>query len=133
VRETLWNTYCRPLAEPSGDWDVRDRFDDAAGLIFSSLVLAPLGDFRHELAPQRSPVSIVLPGIRVVPSVDDGLWFFTHPTVPGEVQLESSSGQLPFVVEGTHSSARDLARTLEEAVALVATRLALRATTKSGA
>ena len=64
---------------------------------------------------------------------DDGLWFFTHPTVAGEVQLESSSGQLPFVVEGSDSSARDMARTLEEAVGLVASRLGLRAPTKSGA
>ena len=56
---------------------------------------------------------------------DDGLWYFTHPSGRGEVQLESSTGQLPFLVEGNDSSARDTARTVEEAVALVATRLGL--------
>jgi hypothetical protein len=56
---------------------------------------------------------------------DDGVWFCTHPDRPGEVQLESSTGQLPFLVEGTDSAARDEARTVHQAVALVATRLGL--------
>ena len=56
---------------------------------------------------------------------DDGLWFFTHPGARGEVQLESSTGQLPFLVEGTESPARDIAETVDQAVALVAARLGL--------
>ena len=56
---------------------------------------------------------------------DDGLWFFTHSARPGEVQLESSTGQLPFLVEGTESPAQDTARTIDQAVALVAARLRL--------
>jgi hypothetical protein len=60
---------------------------------------------------------------------DDGLWFFTHPDRPVEVQLESSTGQLPFLVEGTESPARDMARTVDQAVALVAARLGLIART----
>jgi len=56
---------------------------------------------------------------------DDGLWYFRHPDARGEVQLESSSGQLPFLVEGTESPARDTARTVDQAVALVAARLGL--------
>lgn len=60
---------------------------------------------------------------------DDGLWFFTHPDRSGEVQLESSTGQLPFLVEGTDSAARETARTVEQAVALVALRLGLIAST----
>jgi len=60
---------------------------------------------------------------------DDGLWIFTHPDRPGEVQLEASTGQLPFLVEGTESPARDTARTVDQAVALVATRLGLIART----
>ena len=63
------------------------------------------------------------------PGADDGLWFFTHPDRPGEVQLESSTGQLPFFVEGTESAACDTASTVDQAVALVATRLGLIART----
>jgi hypothetical protein len=57
---------------------------------------------------------------------DDGLWFFTHPRGVGEVQLESTTGTLPFLVEGTDSPACDTADTIEQAVALVAARLGLR-------
>jgi hypothetical protein len=56
---------------------------------------------------------------------DDGVWFFTHRDCAGEVQLESSTGRLPFLVEGTDSSARDTARTVDQAIALGAARLGL--------
>jgi hypothetical protein len=32
-------------------------------------------------------------------SGDDGLWFFWRPELPGEVQIESSLGACPFIVE----------------------------------
>lgn len=57
---------------------------------------------------------------------DDGLWFFSHPGRGGEVQLESSTGDLPFLVEGDDSNVCDTVRTIDEAVALVVTRLGLR-------
>ena len=60
---------------------------------------------------------------------DDGLWFFTHPDRRGEVQLESSTGRLPFLLEGTESDDRDTAHTIGQAVALVAARLGLAART----
>jgi hypothetical protein len=56
---------------------------------------------------------------------DDGLWFFTHPHGVGEVQLESSDGMFPFMVEGNDSDARDIVHTVEQAAALVARRLKL--------
>ena len=56
---------------------------------------------------------------------DDGLWFFRHPPAAVEVQLESSSGNVPFVVEGTDSQIRDTAHSIDEAVALVTARLGL--------
>lgn len=76
---------------------------------------------------RRAYPSIVCEQLRVThPGADDdGLWLFSHPDRPGEVQLESSTGQLPFLVEGTESPARDTAGTVEQAVALVATRLGL--------
>jgi hypothetical protein len=56
---------------------------------------------------------------------DDGLWFFTHPDNAGEVQLESSTGNLPFLIEGSDSDVRDEPHSVAEAVALVAARLDL--------
>lgn len=59
---------------------------------------------------------------------DDGLWFFTHPRAVGEVQLESSSGQFPFLLEGDDSDGREIVGTVGEAVARVGARLGLRGT-----
>jgi hypothetical protein len=56
---------------------------------------------------------------------DDGLWSFSHPDLPGEVQLESSSGSFPFLVEYDGTPARDTAHTVDEAVALVTAGLRL--------
>ncbi len=44
-----------------------------------------------EVAWQQVPVSHA--------ADDDGLWFFWGPTWRGEVQIESSTGTCPFVVE----------------------------------
>jgi hypothetical protein len=60
---------------------------------------------------------------------DNGLCFFTHPDRQGEVQLESSSGNLPFLVEGDDCDVRDRADSNDEAVSLVARRLGLRTST----
>ena len=56
---------------------------------------------------------------------DDGLWFFRHPERPGEVQLESSTGASPFLLEGDDGTPPVSVRSVEEAVALVAFRLGL--------
>jgi hypothetical protein len=50
---------------------------------------------------------------------DDGLWFFRVPDGRIEVQLESSSGTCPFLVEGNRSEARGTASTISEAVGFV--------------
>jgi len=60
---------------------------------------------------------------------DDGIWFVAHPESPHEVQLESPKGMCPILVEGTDSPDRQLARSIEETVALVVARLGLRART----
>jgi hypothetical protein len=50
-------------------------------------------------------VQLELPLVRweqlgvTLPGDDDGLWFFWIPDVPGEVQIESSDGVCPFLVE----------------------------------
>ena len=47
----LWNTYFRPVAEPTQNWDLRDEFDTIARGIFSSLVLRPMEFLIMNLLP----------------------------------------------------------------------------------
>jgi hypothetical protein len=56
---------------------------------------------------------------------DDGLWYFRHPAGRGEVQIESSAGTVPFIVESNQTSARATGNTVEETVSLVASLLGL--------
>ena len=79
---------------------------------------------------QRAHPGIVWEQLRVAhPGADDnGLWFFTHPEGRGEVQVESSTGAAPFLVEGDEGPAAT-AHTHAEAIALVAARLGLHART----
>ena len=50
------------------------------------------------------------------PADDDGIWFFTRPNHPFEVQLESSSGMCPFLIETDESPERFNAENVETAV-----------------
>lgn len=56
---------------------------------------------------------------------DDGIWFFRHPATDVEVQLESSTGSCPFLVERTDSVDRLQATTVQQAILLVVTGLGL--------
>ncbi len=53
------------------------------------------------------------------PADDDGLWFFKHPSSAFEVQLESSNGVFPFLVETDRHDQRGNVSTVAEAVGLV--------------
>ena len=66
------------------------------------------------------PLAVMRPG-----TDDDGLWFFGHPASDVELQLESSTGNCPFLVESSASVDRPIADTVEQAVALVVTGLGL--------
>lgn len=54
---------------------------------------------------------------------DDGLWFLTHPASRVEVQLESSTGMLPFLLEGTDGPDAEHVASVQQAVERVAMRL----------
>jgi hypothetical protein len=54
---------------------------------------------------------------------DDGLWFFRHSASDVELQLESSTGNCPFLVESSASAERHMAGTVEQAVASIVTGL----------
>lgn len=60
------------------------------------------------------------------PGADDsGLWFFRHPGSTFEVQLESPTGDCPFLYETDELHAPVQAGTVEEAISLVAAGLGL--------
>jgi hypothetical protein len=48
---------------------------------------------------------------------DDGLWFFAKPAI--EVQLESSSGKCPFLIETSGSNIRRTATSVEQAIQMI--------------
>ena len=50
---------------------------------------------------------------------DDGIWFFRHSQSGLEIQLESSTGNAPFLVENSVSEERYSATSVEQAVAMV--------------
>jgi hypothetical protein len=50
---------------------------------------------------------------------DDGLWFVQLPERDGTVQLESTSGKCPFLIESDFNHERLDAKDVEEAVAKV--------------
>ena len=57
---------------------------------------------------------------------DDGVWFFRHPSGRGEVQIESTDGTVPFLIENAQDPTRATGRSVDETVSLVARYLGLR-------
>jgi hypothetical protein len=78
----LWNTYFRPIAEASQDWDVHEEFDTIARELFSSLVLRPLSIFDRELASECAREPIVLRGFQVVPAIEHGTPICVNRDIP---------------------------------------------------
>ena len=56
---------------------------------------------------------------------DDGLWFFTHPNCAFEVQLESSKGVYPFLVETNENNERVYVHNIIEALVTLTQKLHL--------
>lgn len=57
------------------------------------------------------------------PTDDDGIWFFGRKDLTGEIELESTSGNCPFLVESDAMTRTDQAMkadTVEDAVKYVA-------------
>jgi len=59
------------------------------------------------------------------PGDDDGIWFFEQPGSEHEVQIESSDGMCPFLVETDESEARFTTDSIEETTQIVAQLLHL--------
>lgn len=67
-----------------------------------------------------------LPGVQVTQlqvghpgADDDGLWFIRIPGRAGEVQIESSRGSCPFLIESDFSTERLHGRSIDEVVSTV--------------
>lgn len=57
---------------------------------------------------------------------DDGLWFFQQPGCKYEVQVESSTGMCPFLIETDENEQRLTGSTVAETVEILAKLLHLR-------
>jgi hypothetical protein len=75
---------------------------------------------------QRAYPGVTVEQLRVThPGADDdGLWFFRHEGSRNEVQVESSTGALPFLIEVDHHPPRKT-QSVGEAVSVVAAGLGL--------
>jgi hypothetical protein len=66
-----------------------------------------------------------IPGIRIdqlkvkYPGDDDGLWFIDIPSEKATVQIESSNGNCPFLIESDFNNDRVYGRSIEETVRAV--------------
>ena len=60
---------------------------------------------------------------------DDGLWFFSQPESPFEVQIESPNGMCPFLIETDESAKRFTGTSIDETVQTLSALLHL---TKDG-
>jgi hypothetical protein len=92
---------------------------------------ADLGEFGREFMRDIeqiiTSVERLYPGVEVRqlkvshPGVDDdGIWFFKHPSSDLEIQIESSNGMCPFLIETDENPARIIAGTVEETVEALA-------------
>jgi hypothetical protein len=56
-----------------------------------------------------------------LPTDDDGIWWFYLPDVKPDIQIESSYGMCPFIVETNEQSSYDArkADTVDEAVSMI--------------
>ena len=59
------------------------------------------------------------------PADDDGLWFFALPLHPDDdIQIESSTGMCPFLIETNRDDRRRIGATIDETVAALVEHLA---------
>lgn len=71
----------------------------------------------------------LVPAVQVVqmhkchPADDDGLWWFRLPGLKPDIQIESSTGNCPFLIENTLTQTRLTAKTVEEVVDAVTSYL----------
>jgi hypothetical protein len=70
---------------------------------------------------QKEFPEVVIEQLKVsLPADDDGLWFFHLPWDPkDEIQIESSDGKCPFLIENMRNDERRDGDAIEEVVAII--------------
>lgn len=72
-----------------------------------------------------------IPGVHIAqlnvthPGDDDGLWFIRIPNEEATVQIESSNGNCPFLVESDFNDDRSYGHSIEETVGVIKRLFAL--------
>jgi hypothetical protein len=116
--------------------------------IFATAICV-LGGFYFLLRPEEMPREIdeiihrlraEIPGVEVTQlqvshrgADDDGLWFIRVPSRAEKVQIESSGGRCPFLIESGFSAERFHAQSVEEVVSTVRRLYALPSTESNAA
>lgn len=74
-----------------------------------------------EKVEQKLPDIDVWQPEKIYPSDDNGIWYFRLPDVEPDIQIESSFGCCPFIVETEEQSSYDArtATTVDEAVEMI--------------
>jgi hypothetical protein len=76
---------------------------------------------------KRALPAIVIDQLQVShPGDDDGLWFIAHPAALAELQIESSTGNAPFLIESNADDRRSTVESVEAAVQTIMERLGIR-------
>lgn len=88
----------------------------------------PIRDIDRIIAAARELISDleVTQWQQSFPGDDDGLWFFGLPGITKDIQIESWTGECPFIVEHSDmksSSEAETARSVEDAVEKVVANL----------
>jgi hypothetical protein len=94
---TYWCVWERAaVAKPTTDWNSTERLGPSP-----RYRPAPIRDIDRviELVTNVSPEISVIQHGGTWPGDDDGLWWFRLPNVDKNIQLESSGGMCPFIVE----------------------------------
>jgi hypothetical protein len=78
-------------------------------------VIAALRRRHSDLAVEQRPVAYA--------AVDEGIWFINLPSTSIEVQLESSTGNCPFLIESSRSPERLHAASIGETINMVSAML----------
>lgn len=69
----LWNTYfLTQLSDDVSHWDISDEFEDICSMLFSSLVLNPIGATEHKKSPGYESNPQPLLCLHIVPISDVG-------------------------------------------------------------
>jgi len=81
---------------------------------------------RHDIDIIKERIHAILPDVKIEQlqvshpgADDDGLWFFRREGKIHHMQLESSTYDLPFIIESTDTPTASIAASIDEAVEAV--------------